>query len=69
MQVCQNNETHYYLVEHGITYRKIRDGPNAFHAIMVPNTLQPYILCECHNALEHNGSIRLYILLHFFTFY
>ena len=39
---------------------KIRDGPNIFHAIMVPNTLQPYILYECHNALGLNGSTRLY---------
>ena len=46
--------------ENSITYRKIREGPNIFHAIMVPNTLQPFILYECHNALGHNGSTRLY---------
>ena len=31
----------FYLDEHGIIYRKIRDRPNIFHTIMVPNTLQP----------------------------
>ena len=31
-----------------------------FHTIMVPNTLQPYILYESHNALGHTGSTRLY---------
>ena len=49
--------------EHGIIYRKIRDGPIIFHAIMVPNTLQPYILYECHNTLGHIGSTRLYHLI------
>ena len=46
----------YYLVNHGVTYRKIKDGPNIFHAVMVPK------LCnhETHNALGHNGSTRLY---------
>ena len=57
---AKNNETPYYLDEHGITYRKIRDRPNIFHAIMVPIALQPYILYECHNALGHNGSTRMY---------
>ena len=41
-------------------YLQIRDRPNIFHTIMVPNTVQPYILYECHNALGHNGSTRLY---------
>ena len=27
---------HYYLDEHGIAYRKIKHGPNIFHAVMVP---------------------------------
>ena len=36
------------------------DEPNIFHAIMAPNTLQPYILYECHNTLGHNGSTRFY---------
>ena len=49
-----------YFKEHVITYKKIRDGPKTFQPIMVPNTLQPYILYECHNALGHNGSTRLY---------
>ena len=54
------NKKPYCLDEHGITYRKKRDGPNIFHTIMVPNTLQPYILYESHNALGHNGSTRLH---------
>ena len=29
-------------------------------AILVPSTMQPYILYECHSALELNGSTRLY---------
>ena len=57
---AENIETPYYLEKHGIMYRKIRDEPNIFHAIIVPNTLQSYILYECHNALGHNGSTRLY---------
>ena len=39
----KNDKTSNYLDEHGITYRKIMDRPNIFHAIMVPNTLQAYI--------------------------
>ena len=46
--------------EHGIICRKVRDGPNIFQAIMIAKTLQPYILYMCHNALGHNGSMRLY---------
>ena len=38
----------------------MRDEPNVFHAILVPNTLQPYILYESHKAQGHNGSTRLY---------
>ena len=38
-----NNETPYHLDEHSIIYRKSRDGSNIFHAIMAPNTFQPYI--------------------------
>ena len=33
-----------------------------FHAIMVPNTLQPYILYESHNALGCNGSTRYHFI-------
>ena len=57
------DETLYFLDEHGIVYRKIKDGSNIFHAIMVPQTLRPYILCESHNALEHNNPTRLYNLI------
>ena len=60
MQVYEKWQYTYYLDKHGITYGKSRDGPNIFHAIMVPNTLQPYILYESDNALGHNGSTRLY---------
>ena len=56
----KNEKTPYNLDEHSITYRKIRDGSNIFHTIMTPPTLQPYILYESNNTLEHNGSIRLY---------
>ena len=56
----QYYETPYHLGEHETIYRKIRDRPNIIHAIMVPNTLQSDILYECHNALGHNGSTRLY---------
>ena len=54
----KKNETSYHLDKH--IYRKIRDRPNIFHAIMVPKNLQPRILYECHNALGHNGSTGLY---------
>ena len=40
----KNNETPYHLDKQGIIYTKIRDGHNIFHAIMVPKTLQLYIL-------------------------
>ena len=33
----ENDKIPYHLDEHGITYRKIRDGPNIFHAMMVSN--------------------------------
>ena len=39
---------------------KLRMDQMFFHTIMVPNTLQPYILYESHNALGYNGSTRLY---------
>ena len=54
------DKTVYYLNEYGVAYREIKDGPNIFHAVMVPQTLQPYILPESHNALGHNGPTRLY---------
>ena len=47
----RNDKIPYHLDEHGITYREIRDGPNVFHAIMIPDALQSYILYESHNAL------------------
>ena len=53
----QNN---LFFNKHGIMYRQIEDRPHIFHAIMVPQTLQPYILYESHNALGNNGSTRLY---------
>ena len=56
----KNDKTPYYLDEHGITYRKIGDGSNVFHANMICYSLQPYILHESHNAPGHIGSTRLY---------
>ena len=44
--------------EHDIAYVKIKDGSNIFHAVMVPQTLEPYMLYESHNALGHNRSTR-----------
>ena len=41
-------------------YTEIRDEPNIFYTIMVPNTLQPNIMKESHNALGHYGSTKLY---------
>ena len=55
--------TPYYLDEHGITYRKITNGPNIFHTVMIPNALQLYILYESHNALGHHGSTRMYHII------
>ena len=49
-----------HLDEHGVVYRKVWEGSNIFHAIMIPQKLQTYILYESHNALGHNGSTRLY---------
>ena len=37
----KNNETPYHLDKYGIIYTKIRDGPNIFHAIMVPKPCSP----------------------------
>ena len=62
-KICKskkNEKIPYYLDEHGITYRKIRDGPNVFHAILVPNALQPFISYKSHSPLGHNDSTRLY---------
>ena len=55
----KNEKMPYYLDEYGIIHRDIRDKPNIFQGIMVPNALQPYILYESHKALGHNGSTRL----------
>ena len=55
-----NDKTPYYLDEYNIAFRKIRDGLNIFHAIMVPQNLQPYILYKSHNALGHSRCSRLY---------
>ena len=49
-------KTLYFLDDHGTVYRKMKDGSNVSHAIMVPQNLQPYILYENHNTLGHNGS-------------
>ena len=46
-----HDKTPYHLDKNGIVYRKVRDGSNIFHAIRVPQNLQPYILYECQNAL------------------
>ena len=54
------DKTLCHLDEHGIACRKIKDGPNIFHAVMLSQTLQPYIPYESHNALGHNGLTRLY---------
>ena len=56
----KNDNAPYYLDKHSITSGKIREGLNIFHAIMVPNTLQPYILYKSHNTQGHNGSTRMY---------
>ena len=64
-----HNETPYYLDDNGIVYRKVRDGSNIFHNIMVPQKLQPYILYECHNALGHNGTTRLYTFIKRFYYW
>ena len=45
------DKTLYYLDEHGTVYRKIKDRANIFHAVMVPQTLQPYILYGYSNTL------------------
>ena len=55
----KNDKTPYYWDEHCIREMLGMDQI-LFHAIIVPYTLQPYILYESHNALEHNGSSRLY---------
>ena len=38
---------------------KIKDGTNISHVIMVPQTLQPYILYKSYNPLGNNASIYL----------
>ena len=56
-------KTNHYLDGHGIMHRRIRDGSNIFHTIMVPRILQPYILYESSNALGQIGSTRLYYFI------
>ena len=55
-----HDKTPYYFDEHGIAYRKFKDGSNIFHTVMVPQSLETIILYESYNALGHNGSTRLY---------
>ena len=56
---CHHDKTPYYLDEYGIAYRKVWDGQDIFHAIIIPKNLQSYILYKRYNALGHNGSTRL----------
>ena len=44
------DKTLYFSDELGIVYQKIKDRSNIFHTIMTPQTLQPCILYESHNA-------------------
>ena len=55
----KNEKIPYYLDEHGIVYTKIRDGPNIFHAIMVPTALQPYIGKGCLNIVTGTFMYRM----------
>ena len=59
MYVHEMGKTIYFLNEHGIAYTKIKDGSNIFHTIMVPQTLQCYILYDSHNTFGHYGSTQL----------
>ena len=54
------DNTPYHLDEHDIAYRKVWDGLNIFHAIMILQKSQPYILYESHNAFRHNRYTRVY---------
>ena len=57
------DKTLYFLDEHGIIYRKIKDESNIFHSIMVPQTLEPYILYMSYNALGHNCPTCLHSII------
>ena len=59
----------YHLGKNGLMYRKVRDRSNIFHTIMVPQKLEPYILYECHNALGHKISTRLYTFIKRFYYW
>ena len=64
IQKCKSQHHHdktpYHLDKHGIAYRKVWNGPNICHAIMVPQKLQPCILYESYSSLQCNGSTWLY---------
>ena len=47
----KNNETLCYLDEHGITYRKITDGPHIFHCYYA--FLKPCSGIFCMSAIMH----------------
>ena len=44
-------------------YMKIKDHGRDFKALIVPKTIQNYLLYESHNGLDHNGTTRLYQFL------
>ena len=49
---------HYYLDKYGIT--EISETDLIYFMLLWFLTPRPYILYECHKALGHNGSTRLY---------
>ena len=42
---------------------KIKDHGREFKVLIVPKTIQKYLLYESHNGLDHNGTTRLYQFL------
>ena len=55
----KNINTHIIWIN--MTLLTERSGrPNIYFAIMVPNTMQPYLLNDCYSTLGHNDSTRLY---------
>ena len=53
----------YSLDPHEALYKKIKDHEKEFRALILPKTIQIYVLYKSHNSLGYNGNTRLYLFL------
>ena len=59
----KQNKGDYKLDPHGTLYKKIEDHEKEFRALIVPESIQKYVLYESHKSSGHNSTTKLYQIL------